>query len=97
MFVGGFGTGASSRLSTFSGGISNSGTISAARPGIFVGGIAVASVSVTLRTFDTGIANSGLIAASAAGIMVGGTAAALNSSVTVSTFAAALPIPAPSR
>ena len=65
-------------ISTFSGGIVNSGTISASGNGIFVGGSASIgpgfnnAASVTISTFSGGISNSGTISAGGAGIEVGG-------------------------
>ena len=69
-----------------SGGISNSGTITAGN-GVFVGGtIARTYNSVAISTFAGGISNSGTIAADDNGIIVGGFAHTA-SSATVSTFA----------
>jgi uncharacterized protein with beta-barrel porin domain len=86
-------TGASIVVSTFSGGISNSGTISAGGPGILVGGNSSvsgsANSSVGITTFAGGISNSGTISSGGAGIEVGGDPGAsfiVTASIVVSTF-----------
>ena len=80
-------------VSTFSGGISNSGTISAgaAGNGIVVGGYASTATIPTISNFSGGITNPGTISAGGAGIFVGGTASVAgghNNTVTgaISTF-----------
>ncbi|MGB6568839.1 MAG: autotransporter domain-containing protein, partial [Xanthobacteraceae bacterium] len=70
-------------ISTFAGGISNSGTIAAGK-GIFVGGTASRG-QITISTFTGGISNSGMISGSGNGIFVGGFAS--RGTITVSTFA----------
>jgi uncharacterized protein with beta-barrel porin domain len=82
---------------TFSGGISNAGTISAGGNGIFVGGNATVvgfgsgDVIVTISTFAGGITNAGAISAGGNGVFVGGNATVSGwtaaASVTISTFA----------
>jgi uncharacterized protein with beta-barrel porin domain len=72
-------------VSTFGGGVVNSGTISSPNPGIFVGGQAFSAGTLVLQTFSGGISNSGTISAYS-GIEVGYFAQPGNS-VTVSTFA----------
>ncbi|MGY8707511.1 autotransporter domain-containing protein [Bradyrhizobium sp. 18BD] len=59
-------------ISSFSGGISNSGTISAGAGGngIFVGGDAFFGASMTISAFGGGISNSGTILAGGTGIKV---------------------------
>ncbi len=59
-------------ISTFGGGITNSGTIVAGRIGIGVGGTATSHSSVTILTFGGGITNSGTIVAGSVGILLGG-------------------------
>ena len=59
-------------ISTFAGGISNSGTISAGAYGIVVGGTAGSGGSVTISTFSGGISNTGTISAGGSGILLGG-------------------------
>jgi uncharacterized protein YhjY with autotransporter beta-barrel domain len=87
-----FGSPASVTVSSFSGGISNTGSITAAMPGvaigIWVGGVAQGSqASVTVSNFSGGITNGGAISiAGAAGVLVGGEAA-LGGSLTISSFA----------
>jgi hypothetical protein len=75
IFVGGVASsGGTVTISTFSGGISNSGLITAGRNGIFVGGIASPGGTVTIYTFSGGIINSGKIVSNDVGIFVGGSA-----------------------
>ena len=62
-------------VSSFGGGISNSGVIIADAIGILVGGDGIVGGSFTISTFSGGISNSGTIhSGSAGGIVVGGTA-----------------------
>jgi uncharacterized protein with beta-barrel porin domain len=90
------GTAASVTISTFTGGISNSGIISVSgggngSAGIVVGGRASGTAAtVTISTFGGGISNSGTIAASGGanrsdGIVVGNIGS--GTSVTIATFA----------
>jgi hypothetical protein len=71
-------------ISNFSGGISNSGTISAAGSGIVVGGNVSLLGSLTISSFSGGISNSGTISAGSIGIAVGQLGG--NGPVTISTF-----------
>jgi uncharacterized protein with beta-barrel porin domain len=90
ILVGGFAQFSTQSLTvgTFSGGISNGGTISAGGNGIVVGGFAQATqASVTVSAFAGGVTNSGTISAANAGILIGGGAAASAVGVTISTFA----------
>jgi autotransporter passenger strand-loop-strand repeat protein len=75
------------QITQFSGGITNSGTISAGADGIVVGGKAATGFSVTISTFTGGIVNStgGTISAGHDGIVIGSTAAG-GGTVTVSDF-----------
>jgi uncharacterized protein with beta-barrel porin domain len=83
-----FFTAAAIAISTFSGGISNSGVISASQHGILVGGIATGTFgSVTIASFSGGITNSHSITAGGNGIFVGGNANGTGSAVTISNFA----------
>jgi uncharacterized protein with beta-barrel porin domain len=70
---------------TFSGGVSNSGTISAHGNGIWVGGGAASGGSVTISAFSGGVSNSGLISAHGVGVFVGGFATTF-ATFTISTF-----------
>ena len=102
IFVGGIATqgtaavpqgGGTATLSTFGGGIVNSGTISAATAhGIFVGGNATRGGVVNFLTFSGGISNSstGSIFGKLTAILVGGSASGAGSSVTLSTFTGGL-------
>jgi uncharacterized protein with beta-barrel porin domain len=79
------GINASVTISTFTGGISNSGIITAPKAGILVGGSAFsANSTVNIGLFGGGIANSGTITAKT-GIAVGGFATN-SASVTISNF-----------
>jgi uncharacterized protein with beta-barrel porin domain len=70
--VGGYLDGGVITVSTFAGGISNSGTISGSVYGIAVGGIAVGGTE-TIGTFTGGITNAGnIMRSSRVGIVVGG-------------------------
>jgi uncharacterized protein with beta-barrel porin domain len=75
-------------ISTFSGGISNSGTITAsAANGVLVGGIARTGAVIAVSTFAGGIGNSGAITAQRNGIVVGGATQGGGGSLTIATFA----------
>ena len=74
----------SSTISTFTGGITNTGSLSSPLAGVLVGGLATEGGTVRLDTFSGGITNSGII--DAYGIIVGGTAGA-GGSITISSFA----------
>jgi uncharacterized protein with beta-barrel porin domain len=93
IWVGGDATNNAVTISTFSGGINNSGGSITSRSGtgIWVGGNASASTgntaSVTISTFSNGITNTGNISAGVDGILVGGTAnGSGTASVTIATF-----------
>lgn len=73
-------------ISAFFGGIANSGTISAASHGIFVGGLAFSGLYVTISTFSGGITNVGTISAGVNGIFLGGNATGAKSTVTIVSF-----------
>jgi outer membrane autotransporter protein len=78
-------------VSTFAGGIHNTGTISAG-DGIVVGGLvqnntSLSNVSIEVSAFSGGISNGGTIAAANIGIVVGNGANTNGASVVVSTFA----------
>ena len=77
-------------ISTFTGGISNAGTISGGVAAIFVGNAPALGgnqdiASLTIATFDGGITNAGLIRSSGKGIFLGGSVAN-GVTVAVSTF-----------
>ena len=75
------------KLSSFGGGIVNSGTISAGGRGIFVGGSStVGNNHVTIDSFTGGISNSGKIKAGSIGIQLGALFTASNSAFVLSTF-----------
>jgi uncharacterized protein with beta-barrel porin domain len=67
-------------ISTFNGGIVNSGTINAAQYGIQVGGLVGLTGTVAIDQFSGGISNGGMIsvAGSGGGIVVGGAATRAN-------------------
>jgi hypothetical protein len=77
-----------SRVGTFTGGITNTGSVNSANfDGIFVGGVALLSgTSAVVSTFLGGILNTGTIIAGNSGIHVGGTAS-LTGIAGVSSFA----------
>jgi hypothetical protein len=84
--VGGFAiTGGTLTISTFSGRVTNSGTISAG-VGILVGGTAEGG-TLGIGTFAGGVTNSGTISATKQGVLIGGLAEGAGTTLTVSTFA----------
>jgi uncharacterized protein with beta-barrel porin domain len=92
IFIGGRTSGGGTvTVPSFSGGITNAGTITAPGDGIFVGGTANNRFgdfsSVTISNFAGGITNSGTIFAGFAnGIFIGGLAEGSTTNITVSTF-----------